>query len=123
MHKKDKILLERIKSYFGVGEIFQQGQNALQYRVSSIKDIVNIIIPHFKNYPLISQKCADFELFQEVVNLIQLKRHLTINGLQEILNIKAAMNMGVSDALKLAFPNIKPVDRSIIHSLEIPDPN
>ena len=35
--------------------------------------------------------------------------HLTIEGLQKIVAIKASMNRGLSDKLKQAFPNIIPV--------------
>ena len=33
-----------------------------QYRVSKLKDIVNVIIPHFNKYPLQSAKLIDFNL-------------------------------------------------------------
>jgi len=32
------------------------------------------------------------------------KKHVTLEGLQQIINIKASMNLGLSDALKSAFP-------------------
>jgi hypothetical protein len=56
---KDLALLKRIQSYFcGIGEINKCGKNAYQYRVTSLKELVNVIIPHFINYPLITQKRA-----------------------------------------------------------------
>lgn len=59
MHKRDKALLEQIKSYFGVGNITKQGKDSIQYRVNSINDLTNAIIPHFDKYPLITKKRAD----------------------------------------------------------------
>jgi LAGLIDADG endonuclease len=60
------------------------------YSVSSVKDLVNIIIPHFLNYPLLTQKGADFTLFKQIVELMDNRAHLTIEGFNKIINIKAA---------------------------------
>jgi hypothetical protein len=51
------------------------------------------------------------------------KDHLTFEGLQEIINIKASSNLGLSDLLKYNFINTKPVDRPLIIKNKIPDPN
>ena len=37
------------------------GENAVQYRVESLKDLT-IIINHFNKYPLITKKQADYTL-------------------------------------------------------------
>ena len=54
LHKKDWIILELIQKYFGVGNIFKNGENGVQFRVESIRDLSNVIIPHFEKFPLIS---------------------------------------------------------------------
>lgn len=125
LHEKDKRLLELIKSYFGVGEIFKHSKNASQYRVTSLKELTDVIIPHFLKHPLITQKRADFEFFKQVVCLMNQRKHVTTEGILQILNIKAAMNYGLSDALKAApfFSNISPVTRPVIEFKGIPNPN
>lgn len=50
------------------------------YAVKSLKDLHNVIIPHFTKYPLLTQKRADFELFKLVVELMMNKEHLTQKG-------------------------------------------
>ena len=82
----------------------------MQFRVQSIKEI-KIIIEHFSNYPLITQKRADFELFNKAFQLIINKKHLTIDGLLSIIALKASMNLGLSEDLSEAFPNIIPENR------------
>ena len=62
LHKKDLALLEELKNYFGVGGISPKGVNGVQYYVNSPKDLL-IIENHLVNYPLLTQKQADFELF------------------------------------------------------------
>jgi len=49
--------------------------------------------------------------------------HLTIEGLQEIINIKASKNLGISDIVKSEFSKINPVERAIIQTTNIPNPN
>lgn len=41
----------------------------VEFRVSTLKDIINIIIPHFDNYPLITKKSSDYILFKQVALL------------------------------------------------------
>lgn len=122
LHIKELALLEAIQKIFGVGKLYNQGENAKQFRVSSIKDI-ELIINHFDKYPLISQKQADYLLFKQAIDLIKNKEHLTISGVQKIVALKASMNLGLSDELKAAFPDIIPVDRPVIRDQVIPDPN
>jgi hypothetical protein len=120
---KDKALLELIQSYFdGVG-VFCKGNNAIQFRVSSLKALTNVIIPHFDKYPLLTQKYADFKMFKHVVELMVNKEHLTPEGLQKIINLKASINKGLPDNLKAAFPDTKPVQRPVVELRSIPDPH
>jgi len=49
------MILELIKSYFGgIGNINKRGEDSFQYRVTSLQDLINVIIPHFDKYPLIT---------------------------------------------------------------------
>jgi hypothetical protein len=124
LHKKDLAILNGLKSYFGlaVGDIYEQEKSAT-YMVRSIKDLTNIIIPHFDKYPLLTDKRSDFELFKRVVEMLNLKEHLTLEGLHKIVGIRATINTGTSDALRLAFPDISPVLRPVVVDQEIKDPN
>lgn len=59
LHVKDLSILLEIKEFFGVGSISSNKGLAL-YQVNSLKDLVNVIIPHFELYPLLTKKKADF---------------------------------------------------------------
>lgn len=75
LHKKDLELMKQIQDYFeGAGGISIHGKDSYQYTVSSIKQINDKILPHFENYPLITQKYSDYLLFKEAINLINSKR-------------------------------------------------
>ncbi|KAG0122492.1 homing endonuclease [Tuber indicum] len=110
LHKNDYALLETIKLYFYVGSIYKDGESLYKYSVRSLKDL-EIILKHFDKYPLHTQKRADYELFKQVVLMLLNKRHFTEEGLLKIIAIKAAMNKGLSESLKTAFPDFIPVPR------------
>ena len=79
LHKKDLETLKCIKAYFnGKGSIVKHGEDSLQYVITSIDQLSTLVIPHFDNYPLISQKYADYLLFKKAVHLIRNKGHLSI---------------------------------------------
>jgi hypothetical protein len=62
LNQSDRDLLFKIKSFFGgVGNIhMDKVNNTYVYGVTSIQDIINVIIPHINKYPLLTQKRADF---------------------------------------------------------------
>lgn len=47
-----------------------------------VKELNEVIIPHFTKYPLLTQKRVDFELFKEAIELLVNKKHLTEEGLK-----------------------------------------
>jgi hypothetical protein len=66
LYGKDIDLLYRIQSFFGVGKItIHKRDGAVYYSVNSIKDLINVIIPHFEKYPLITKKTSWFLTFQK----------------------------------------------------------
>lgn len=123
LHIKDLQLLEGIKAYLGGGgNIRKNGKNMIQYTVSSMEHL-NKIIAHFDRYPLSSQKKADFDLFKETILIIKEKGHLTPQGLQKIINIRASLNNGLTETLREAFPQTVPVVRPILTDQMVPHPS
>ncbi len=90
------------------------------YVVSSLSQISNTIIPHFDKYPLISQKQGDYLLFKDVVSRMLNKEHLTREGLEQIVAIKASLNLGLPEKIKQAFPSVIPVQRPTTFKPVIP---
>lgn len=122
LHKKDRALLDLIKSFFGVGNVTDKsGRDVSTFQVSSLKD-VKVLLEHFDRYPLITKKQADYELFKRAIGLIESKKHLTAEGINKLVAIKAKMNKGLSSTFKAAFPNLKPVARPLVTNQSIPHP-
>nr|ATI20347.1 LAGLIDADG endonuclease [Juglanconis sp.] len=121
LHVKDKAILNEIEAFFGGIGQNKQGKNKWTFVVSSLNEIKKIV-EHFDIYPLITQKYGDYLLFREAVTLIQRKEHLTLEGLEKIVAIKASMNLGLSKKLQEAFPNINQKNRLLVHTPKIPNP-
>lgn len=120
LNKKDLPLLKTIQNYLNVGNI-SISNNTVIYAVDSIKEI-DVIIYHFDKYPLITQKLSDYLIFRQCFNLIKQREHLTEKGLLEIMSLKGSLNLGLTDNIKNAFPNIDIKERPKYVFKGIPDP-
>jgi hypothetical protein len=78
------------------------------------------LVKFFYKYPLISYKRGEYLLFKQILYIIQLKEHLTLQGIQKIINIRATLNFGLSKELQLMFPETVPVPRSLRETCVIP---
>nr|AVD96821.1 double-motif LAGLIDADG homing endonuclease [Ophiostoma novo-ulmi subsp. novo-ulmi] len=107
LHKKDEYILKLIQSELKVGKIYtvKTRPDTMELQVSTLKDIA-AIIEYFDKYPLITQKYNDYLLFKEAYGLMLNKKHLTIEGLKELVALKVLNNKGLTNNLKEAFPNI-----------------
>lgn len=123
LHRKDLEIINLIQKFFeGIGTISFSSKDMCAFRVTSSKDILNQIIPHFDKYNLISQKQADYLLFRRIIKLIEQGHHLNKDGIQDIINIRASINLGLSEVHKSSFPNTIPVIRPIISLSKIIHP-
>jgi hypothetical protein len=118
LHKKDRALLELIQKFFGVGKIYNNGAQGIEYRVHSVKDMA-LIINHFDKFPLITKKHADYLLFKMAVDLIKNKEHLTSEGLRKLVALKANINWGLSADLKAIFLDVIPYPRPDVSDFKI----
>ena len=122
IHVKDKSLLQKIKNLLSVGTIYKLGEQYIQLKVFSVKDL-NIIINHFDKFLLKTKKRSEYELWKQVFNIIKNKEHLTKEGLRKILAIKASMNRGLNPEVKAAYTDIVPVIRPAVRDKKIEDFN
>ena len=84
---------------------------------------LSVTISHLENYPLITQKRADYLIFKQIFGLIKSKEHLTTEGLYKIIALKAGLNLGFPEQLKTHFPTVISVDRPRVANQNIKDPN
>jgi hypothetical protein len=113
---RDLELLKRIQDYFGgCGKIYIE-KNKAKFVVFQHKELVEIIIPHFLKYPLLTKKWSDFELFRQILLIMTEGNgyHYTKEGFSKILQLRYNLNKGISEELKGLYPNLIPVDRPLV---------
>ena len=111
---------ELIKQFFGFGTIVIKKASAenrnsiIQYRVIALEDCVKIR-DHFLKYPLLTYKLVHFQLWCQVIDLRLKNEHLTLEGLNRIVALKEHSPLGISDTLKLNFPNYIPQSKPVFN--------
>ena len=58
----------------------------------NIKDLVERVLPHFREFPLLSEKRKDVEHFEKVCQLIYSGQHKTATGFEQIVAVAMKMN-------------------------------
>jgi hypothetical protein len=72
------------------------------FQITKLGDLV-FILEHFKLYTLKTHKYADYLLFKKAFEFINNKKHLTIEGLHELISIRASVKKGLPYRLKRLF--------------------
>ena len=94
-HARDEKLMESLISYLGCGFIEKDSRGPwLYYTVTNFSHIQGKILPFFHQYKIIGSKYLDYMDWCKIALLMQNKNHLTPEGLNEIIALKAGMNKG-----------------------------
>ena len=91
----DYDLFMEIKKYLGIGKVYNNREN-VTFVVKSIDEIVEVLMPLFDKHPLRGSKFAGYDIFKTVVLMIKDKKHLTLEGVIQILNLSYFMNKDTS---------------------------
>jgi hypothetical protein len=96
-HSRDEQLLIKFIDYLECGKVQKKiykknNKEFFEFRVEKFEDINKKIIPFFFIYPIAGQKLLDFQDFFKVGNLMEQKKHLTIEVLNQIRLIKKGLN-------------------------------
>lgn len=91
-HERDIKLLYALKAHFKCGVVRKNHGDRQCYRVRELKSLKNEIIPFFEKHSLKTSKNIDFLKFRQIINIMVEKKHLTIEGLDEIKIIISKIN-------------------------------
>ena len=69
-----------------------RSDKTLKFEVRSIKDLVQNVLPHFQQFPLLSPKQADVLKLTSICQLIFEKKHLELDGFRRIVSLAMEMN-------------------------------
>jgi hypothetical protein len=89
-NKESLAILTYLKEYFKIGNINIDNinTNGYKYIVSNRKDLINVIFPHFDNYPLQGSKYLDYLDFKRSILLL----NDSSDNIDRVLSIKSNMN-------------------------------
>jgi len=86
-------VLTMFQKHFRCGAIRpDRSDKTLKFETRSISDLVKKVVPHFEQYPLLSSKNNDFEMFAEICRMMNQREHLTKEGFERILGLASRIN-------------------------------
>ena len=95
LREDDEPILREIQKALDCGRIYRleyeryaKWRPHVKLKVSNFKDISTKIIPFFEKYPPQAKKRFQFERFCQVAELIKTKKHLTLEGIEQIKALK-----------------------------------
>jgi hypothetical protein len=90
---REEFLLKKINNFFGAGNVYSyESKRVVEFKVSRLEDI-NSIIKHFTEFKLIGFKSYNFNIFKEIVELVNQKKHFTKEGNLKIQSLKNKLNV------------------------------
>ena len=71
--KHSQNILHEIKNYFNCGSVVidNRKSDTLKYHVTSLSDIINIIIPHFENFPCLTSKYLNYNHWKQIAFILK----------------------------------------------------
>ena len=90
-HVRDIQVLYALKRFFRCGVVRRNHGERYELRIRKLSCLQEIVA-FFEKHPLKTKKQVDFKKFAKVIRRMSEKRHLTQEGLIEIIEIAATMN-------------------------------
>lgn len=95
-HQKDVAVLERLREFFGFGQITINHGDRKELRIRGLRQLLEVVT-FFKMHPLRTVKRSSFDRFAEVIAMMERGDHLTENGLGRIRQLSSRMNRGAQN--------------------------
>jgi len=93
--QRDPVILSLFKRHLECGTMRQRQDGVWYYEVNNIQSIFDNVIPFFRRFGFLSaKKKRDFAKFVELADLFKAGKHLSRDGIEEILKIRSDMNDG-----------------------------
>jgi hypothetical protein len=98
-HQDRASVLDEIQTFFGCGVIRENHRGRINdvtrvLVVRNRRDLLDKIIPFFRQYHLRSQKRDDFRIFAEIVEAMERGSHYSSEGFYSIVKLAFGMNGG-----------------------------
>jgi LAGLIDADG endonuclease len=88
---KDEAILNRLQQFFNAGSVVVNHDTRKELRIRKLDDLKRVVA-FFQEHPLQTKKHNDFQIFSEILTLIESKEHLTQEGLAKVARLCWKMN-------------------------------
>lgn len=98
LRSDDLEILQQIQKTLDCGHIYTLNYERygwhphVELKVSSIREIIDKLIPFFNQYPLRAKKRLSYQYFLQAVEIFKSKQHLTLDGIDKLRAIRKKMN-------------------------------
>ena len=90
-HQRDESVLKELQQFFQAGKVVTNHGARKELRIRKLNDLRNVVL-FFKQHHLRTEKKKNFEIFAKILELMEHKKHLTVEGLTDIANLCWSMN-------------------------------
>ena len=90
-HERDESVLKELQQFFGAGKVVTNHGARKELRIRKLNDLRNVVL-FFKQHHLRTEKKKNFVIFAKILELMEHKKHLTVEGLTDIANLCWSMN-------------------------------
>lgn len=93
--QRESYILAQFKQLLGCGRLQYRKDGVCYFVVSNPRSLTERVIPFFERFPFISHtKQKNFRIFKGIVALVKKGKHLTREGLDEIVAMREILNEG-----------------------------
>ena len=93
-HSSDEAILNRLRQFFSAGSVVVNHDTRKELRIRRLEDLKKVVA-FFNEHPLQTKKQKDFQIFSEILSLMESNEHLTASGLTKIARLCWKMNRKV----------------------------
>ncbi len=93
-HERDESVLRNLQQFFQAGKVVVNHATRKELRIRKLNELKQVV-SFFDQHPLQTKKRRNFEIFKEILEIMNRKQHLTTEGLTRIANLCWQMNRKV----------------------------
>ena len=98
-HERDVQVLFALKKFFRCGVVRKNREDRMELRIRKLS-CLSSLVKFFEKHPLKTRKNVDFKRFARVIRKMEQGKHLTREGLVEIVRIAMKLNTGEHKRLR-----------------------
>lgn len=110
--QRDRTVIALFKRYLGCGRIQERSDGVHYFVVASYRSIGERVIPFFNRFVFLSaSKKHNFSVFCKIARIMEEQRHLTKEGMDDVVALREQLNPGRGRTRKYAIRDYQQIPR------------